>query len=475
MSVLVDIHCHTFNADDLPVRGFVHRVAFDNKALGADVAALVDVLIQGTAPGYVEERRRLDALLSAPTGPKAFEAMAVATSQVNLEADIEIAFEKLRASEPTLVARIGSELSDASVPAAIGYEGVADWATAARRAIKWVKLFGMSRLDVTTHLIRNFADRVDLYIPLLVDLGMGLYDTESTPLREQMVLQEKISRLSMLGRLPGTARARVHPFIGFDPRRELWSRRGGDVEKALDILRSAIMQYGFVGVKLYPPMGWRPIDNHPTVDMTSDDAREVDAILRDFYRWCEQEQVPITTHCNASNEAHSDFREFSDPHLWGKVLEEFPSLHLNLGHFGGARKSESPQGWPWRIARLATSERPFLFADVGNHRIDRDDISRGYLEMLDAMYRDAATAAMNKRVMYGSDWYMLATLPQHEEFLNRYEQLYHERFGAEATEQFLGLAALRFLGFDDPTNKNAQRLRKRYETYAPDNIPAWLA
>ncbi len=26
MGHIVDVHCHTFNADDLPVQGFVHRV-----------------------------------------------------------------------------------------------------------------------------------------------------------------------------------------------------------------------------------------------------------------------------------------------------------------------------------------------------------------------------------------------------------------------------------------------------------------
>jgi hypothetical protein len=42
MSTVVDVHCHTFNADDLPVQGFVSRVAFHNVELARSLAGLVD-------------------------------------------------------------------------------------------------------------------------------------------------------------------------------------------------------------------------------------------------------------------------------------------------------------------------------------------------------------------------------------------------------------------------------------------------
>ena len=35
---IVDVHCHTFNADDLPVRGFVKRVAGNRNALARVLA-----------------------------------------------------------------------------------------------------------------------------------------------------------------------------------------------------------------------------------------------------------------------------------------------------------------------------------------------------------------------------------------------------------------------------------------------------
>lgn len=468
MAPVVDIHCHTFNADDLPVRGFVQRVAFHDHDLGADIAALVDVLIQASAPGYLDERRQLDALLGEDAG---LEAPMPALG-ADLDAEVEVALSRLQASEPELLQRVAVGFArDEELGG--GEEGLADLAAAGRRAIRWVKLFGMSRLAVTSRLVANFGDRVDLFTPLLVDLGMGLYDSEGTTMRQQVELHEKISRLSMLGRLPGVNRARIHPFLGFDPRRQLQAS-GVDVETPLELCRNAVEQYGFIGIKLYPPMGWQPIGNEPD-PRSAFDPEAVDDVLRQLYAWCEAEDVPLTAHCAMSNAAHRDYLAFSSPERWRRVLAEFPGLHLNLGHFGGARADEPRDGWPWAIARLATDDHRYLFADVGNHRIDRDDVARGYLDMLEAMFGEPTTAGMKQRVMYGSDWYMLAALPDHEEFLDNYESLYRARFGDAATDDFLGGNALRFLGFDDATNKNAKRLRARYEKYAPGSVPGWLA
>jgi hypothetical protein len=92
------------------------------------------------------------------------------------------------------------------------------------------------------------------------------------------------------------------------------------------------------------------------------------------------------------------------------------------------------------------------------------------------MFGEEGTSEMRSRLMYGSDWFMLAILPEHERFLAHYRSLYDETMGdPAATAEFMGGAALRFLGFDDPGNRNRRRLRARYERYAPDRVPSWLA
>jgi predicted TIM-barrel fold metal-dependent hydrolase len=485
---VVDVHCHVFNADDLPVRGFVQRLHLHTPALGPLLATLIDRVVQGTAPGYADDMARIRRLLASSEGNAAEvfgpESTGVAglESVGGLESQADAAFYDLMAQDPIFVRRLTATLeteirrtgtgTSQELPSA---EGWTDRLADARRAVRWAKLFGLSRLDLAAELVRNFSGQVDLFCPLLVDLDSGLGDRSKTTLRQQVELFEGISTLSMLGKLPGAGDARLHPFIGFDPRRQVNAVLAGLPETPLDVVKSAVREHGFIGVKVYPPMGWLPLGNKATIDMTATEADLVDTELRKLYRWCVDEQVPITAHANRSNYADDSFKDFAGPVGWTQVLHEFSDLRVNLGHFGGARANEQASGWPWRMARLAVSNK-LVYADVGNHRIDDDGIAQAYLAMLtEMMAATAKTAPMTDRLMYGSDWFMQALLPEHDQFLEKYRTRYRKAFGVAATRRFLGRNALHFLGFDDSGNRNAIRLRQRYGQIAPGRIPGWLA
>lgn len=474
MTTVVDVHCHTFNADDLPVRGFLRRVVFDNKRLAGDVATLVDLLIQGKAPGYAEENAYLDHLLALPR-PERGERALQPLSVPDVEAEAEQALLELQTTHPELVRSLAEEMPTSGDTRLLGLGG-------AKAAVRWVKIFGMRRVDITGHLVSTFGTgKVDLFTPMLVDLGMGLGDVEKTTAAQQVALQEKISRLSMQGRLPVGTSASVHPFVGFDPRRELRSRKLRDVVTPLETVQRAVERYGFVGVKMYPPMGFTPTDNKPTREIEDEqDAAAVDDILDELYEWCAREHVPVTVHCNASNDASDEYRLFSRPSLWAKVLKKHPDLHLNLGHFGGTGETGKAREWAVQIARL-TNDHPHLYADVGCHRIDKPDVAAAYEAKLRSILGSEETEGMRQRLMYGSDWFMVALAPKNEEFLERYEKLYSAAVDADrpSIERFLGGAALDFLGFSEKArqedNKNGERLRARYAEHAPDRVPAWLA
>ena len=471
---VVDIHCHTFNADDLPVRGFLSRVVFDNNRLAGDVATLVDFLIQGRAPGYAEENAYLDHLLvltPPEPGQRALQPMSVP----DVDADADQALLELQSKDPDLVRRLDEQMPTSEDTRLLGLGG-------ARTAVRWVKIFGMRRVDITGHLVGNFGtDAVDLFTPMLVDLGMGLGDVEKTTLSQQVALQEKISRLSMQGRLPVATSARVHPFVGFDPRRELRSRKLGDIVTPLEVLQRAIERYGFVGVKMYPPMGFTPTENQTTPEIASEeDAKAIDGILDELYEWCVSKHVPITVHCNASNDAADAYATFSRPSLWAKVLERHPDLHLNLGHFGGTGDKGKAAKWAVQIARL-TNDYPHLYADVGCHRIDKPEVATAYEAKLRSILDAEETKGMRERLMFGSDWYMLALAPKNDQFLAHYRKLYAAVVGKNdpALDRFLSGAALDFLGFSEKArqegNLNGERLRSRYAEHAPDRVPDWLA
>ena len=472
---IVDIHCHTFNADDLPVRGFIRSTKFEDSRLGDLVANLADRFAQGQAPGFASEKRELDHLLGAESFNETFEVAASPAPDAveELDRDTERTLAELQKSDPALLREVGTALA---MEEGGDLEGFGDWLSTAKRAVRWVNIFGRSRLDNTVLLMDNFSDRIDLYTPLLVDLDMGLHDTAKTRLAEQVELHEKISRLSMLERLPRVRRGRVHPFMAFDPRRQVRDVIAGDVRTTFDILKEAVEIYGFIGVKLYPPMGFRPIGNVAIPGLMAEQvAQEVEKALVALYEWCVEKDVPITAHTARSNEANDAYADFASPDNWANVLSDFPQLRLNLGHFGGAHRKAPADDWTAKIARLATTAHPNLYADVGNHNVWDKGLTTAYMTMLKGLFQATDTAEMANRLMFGSDWYMVAIHPEHDRFLDQYEDAYQATFKDDkATDAFLGGTAMRFLGLDKASSGNSKRLADRYARYAPGKEPDWL-
>jgi hypothetical protein len=474
-AAIVDVHCHTFNGDDLPVAGFVHRVLLHNLGALRLVSRVLDLVGQTGTPGYEGERARLDRLLG-------YEAHGLAPSafvgEPSFDRVVDEAYDTIRRENPELLVEAERDLASMDGAPAPGQATLSpvEGFRAAKRAIAWAVLLRRSRLDITRRLLATYPD-VDLFTPMTVDIAVGLRDHPEVTLLQQLELHEKISRLGMLGRLREGTLAHVHPFVGFDPRSEYRSRRAGDVLSALEIVRLAVERFGFIGVKLYPPMGFRPTGNAPGPEMDAEQASAVNSILDELFTWCEREDVPVTAHCNASNEARSDYRLFSAPALWAEVLDAHPNLRLNLGHFGGANDDPSDPAaqWPEEISRLA-DRWTRVYADTGNHRIDDDRIASAYFAKLGRLFEAGGTARIKDRLMYGSDWLMLALLPDSERFLHTYRDQYAEHFGPTATSRFMGGAALEFLGLSDPsdpTNKNRHRLVDRYSAVGAV-LPPWL-
>jgi predicted TIM-barrel fold metal-dependent hydrolase len=468
---VVDVHCHVFNANDLPVAGFINHLRLRTPGLGALLSELIQRVVQGEAPTFAQDLARIQALLKPPTPPGGSTGGATPhsgqrhTAPGLSDADVAATLSALQTDAPDFVRRLDAAMTAEHFP--LGAGGIPagamgfSWA-GATRAVRWAKLFTLSRLDIAAELVTNFSDVVDLFCPLLVDLGPGLGLPKDT-MAQQVQLLEGISVLSMQGKLPGAGKARLHPFVGYDPR---------SADTPLDVVKSAVLDHGFVGVKVYPPMGWRPLGNTKTAGMSAAEAKAVDRTLRSFYDWCQANDVPVTAHANRSNYAEPQYAPFSGPLWWGKVLAAYPRLHLNLGHFGGAEAVTPQKAWPWGMARLAQATE-HVYADVGDQGIYLPQIATGYLATLQKMFADPGTTRMPSRLMYGSDWFMLALQPDHEKFLTQYRALYSQHFPSQ-TADFMGGNALQFLGFGDPTNKNRQRLQSFYAQHAPAAVPAWL-
>lgn len=442
---VVDVHCHTFNADDLPVEGFIaHVVGHDRVALVRALAWALAEVTQGMASGR-EEIETLDRLIAAGPGFVAADEKPT-VGHVDAEADNLLA--QLRTEDPALFAAAVREAAqDGPVG---GEENLVDPAAELQRYLRWVALFGRDRLTLTRMLLGLYP-QVELYTPMLVDL-QGLGTTPCTSPVEQLQLQERISRLGILNYFEGR---QVLPFVGFDPR---WP-------EALAVVRQAVESSGFIGVKLYPTMGFLPLGNADAQpeQMSRELGAQVDEQLRSLYDWCSANDVPVTAHVNPTNYAQDAYRDNSAPQHWAPVLQGWPDLHLNLGHLGW-----EGEHWPDEIAELM-SHHQGLYADIGNHDLA---VLPDTIERLARLFADPQTARLQDRLMFGTDWFMVASHHDFESFLTTVQAAYAVRF-PESVDRFMGGAALSFLGFDDPGNANTRRVRTRFASLAMAQ-PPWL-
>lgn len=356
-----------------------------------------------------------------------------------------------------------------------------------RRGCRIVAIFGFLRrmIDYRYHNARRMLklyhwtrDGIDLFTPTLVDLSfwIGSAPDPATPLDSR---GDEVGQLDLLEMICRATRGRIHGYVPFCPLRN-WRANGESLAWAKD----AVHRLGFIGVKLYPPMGFAPAGNagrmfHPHQQLPVEGGK-IDEQLRELFTWCNREEVPILVHCSNTNHSHTDYKndERTHPRHWEGVLREFPKLRVCMGHFGGLAHdlAENPNGdtpWADEIVRLIHEFPGQVFADLSFHdEILNPSFRQTYASKLNRYLNEAGDGGerLRKQLLYGSDWHMLAMEPDHEDYPHEMRTLLSNA-GLDL-EKAMGGNALNFLGLSP-----GARGRARIEAYyGRVNIspPAWL-
>lgn len=403
----IDIHPHLFNATDLPVRGFVRHVSA--RRLGP-VASVVGTLLEAVgrtfAPSPAQDREDIEELLG----------------RVEAAAPEGAGFDPLWAKIGRGLAMIGEPLRS--------------------------RLELVQRLDDMYS--RSAGGAVDLYVPLAVDMEGGARSLAPASPLDQAELLALISEASLRCKLG--IEGVILPMIGFDP-----GRASNDPRNSLSEIQGRVGTGEFIGVKLYPPMGFRPLGNNHRKD-----GPFVDRQLRELFEWAASEHVPITAHCSPANTvAGAD--GFAHPDSWACVLNTYPDLRLNLAHFGGLGR----KGWVDAVARTLTADRgERLFSDVSNHDVIRK--VPAFEAALATMRDDPDRSGALGRIMFGSDYWFLKMHRGFRQFRQEYAAAMRRVLTGDEYQDFIGGNARRFLGFDQPTNKNRDRVVRRVERIESD-------
>ena len=415
---LIDAHCHVFNASDLPAARFLRQVVFEDfpkqskqimdirdpdiadrlielalHLLGADRAPDADEEIAFLKTGKTSRR-------SAESFPDARAAAIEDTARFLLEVD-----SRLRRIGPetmggagagTKAARqkgdqkfldffVGPELQAKRLngsPMSVAKARAASRSAftsrgAITRYLNWFSLFRLYRHVLVDRLIadaKRQGFKVELLTPALVDYDEWLFeDVTRSPLGKQMEVMDYVSRRP--------DRPAVHGYIGFDPLREVAYRAHAKraTVSSLATARRALTEHGFVGVKLYPPMGFRASSNKGPYPQRTEDRlgfrpdRHLDDALDDLYELCVELDAPILAHGYSSNGSGPDYADRGDPAYWIPVFKKYSSLRVCLAHFGrfaarskGRKELPLPEGsWEWVFGEfIRANPRQAVFADI---------------------------------------------------------------------------------------------------------------
>jgi predicted TIM-barrel fold metal-dependent hydrolase len=236
---------------------------------------------------------------------------------------------------------------------------------------------------------------------------------------------------------------RIFPFVAVNPRRATH----------FDVMRRAVEEMGFCGVKLYPSLGY-------AVDTPA---------MRKVYAYCMQADLPLLVHCTDGG-FYRDTAAIanSDPDQWDPVLDDYPELRLCFGHCGGWRGlvgggTPAPESWAETVIGYVRSF-PNVCADLSYHvdMMSGGAMATDYFLTLRALLADPETAG---RLLFGTDSWLVR--------LNVTDAHYWKYFELHLTaaefQQITEEAPRRFLGLPGPDGTGALPNIERHLAYLEAN------
>lgn len=521
----IDVHAHVFNGADLQVKDFVSRIAIRQTGGLARVAEVFGGLLQSvvwhSAPTVAEEFRQLDRIqadIEACAAPEESNPLQRLRREKYLAGREElVAATRVRMQEQAVDPAALDQPTESLEPGLQGYqqilalpESYEDFfqppgedallteAFEERISVQSALQFLLEMFQYRYVSVYNYLDtysrgsdiKVDLMTPAAVDFDWWLSQGKPTRSRlpEQMRLMQKITLLSG---------GRVHALVPFDPHRQVVHELGGGAGfDPLALVRTAVEEYGAVGVKMYPPLGFAPFGNEVVgsgqpdmwkrrawlteVAQRDDFPRRLDDSLARLYDYCTANGVPVMGHSNESNGPSEDFELLTGPDHWRRAVERFEGLNVSFGHFGGAGSNAGDPDANVRgfLDLLNADQDGRLYADASYFAnvLDNPSLLATTLEKILTWPGQDPGAAVS-RLMFGADWKMLAAEAGAAGYLQDFHQVFRHLESTLAipglTAGFFGGNAARYFGLARG-RANRRRLEEFYDRHRLVQAPPWM-
>lgn len=508
----LDVHCHVFNARDVPLFEFISRTRLRTGAAGiaAPVLALLAGGIRHDAMTPAEELASLSsregpletspeatdpvsALLQlrddalegpgsrgrrttappraggAPTGSKALQFFDDALHDAGIRTGAKTPHKAPTDSELKFFA----EMIDPNSRSALGTLG---------RYFQWGTMFSESRNALTGRLTALYDGQETMLTPAMVDYDLWL-EAPDDGLPAQVTVMEAIGARRAAEGVP------VHAFVAFDPWRCLHDRNIG--RDTLAELKTVMARGGGIGIKLYPPMGFgaagnskRPASDFPPALLRLTRGRPgeaLDGVMDELFDYATDFGIPVMAHCGATNSSKAGYEQYASPAFWREALERpgkprRRELRLNLGHFGGIWEmgsgNDQQRGWARQVVELM-GRFPNVYADIayfGSVLEPGSEATVAQTADFIGGLADGPGSVLRQRLMYGSDWSMIGQEEGPSSYPSKVMQALSPVWPGLAGEDLRWRNASRFLGLGANEGTRA-RLASFYAAHSLNPAP----
>src|SRR4029077_2616515 len=291
---IVDVHCHIFNSQDLPMVDFIDKSLVRNAPNEAKISPyipLIDAILKDLAPrvrdSTGDENKYLDSI--DVDGHKARSESDIAKSELQFVTRLfkrwnghgvlppwqtKLTLEVIGSYFPTIAFgflrrelipgtytgpknfSIGSALNNSDDAFTLGPEFDPDYLAnqlydpavpkgPISYSIKWAVIFTRYRRELAEELNRVNHNRAVLVTPALVDFTKWL-DASSD---KMTTIAQQVALMGRLSHEDRPNQPHIHGFVAFDPLRQaIYDKLGGAADASpLAIIDKAITQDGFIG------------------------------------------------------------------------------------------------------------------------------------------------------------------------------------------------------------------------------------
>ncbi len=276
----------------------------------------------------------------------------------------------------------------------------------------YISLALAPNIDNVTDKLMKEIGKNDGAIVLMMDITNGKGKDE-----KMFTKQTKFTSLQVL-RYPG----RIFPFFAVNPIRKDYFER----------MVKATKKQGFVGVKLYPSLGYEI---------------NLDTKMDRVFEYCSTYKIPILQHCNQSGfYSKKSYIDNSNPAHWRPVLQKYPKLRICFGHFGGdknlTKKKIAKNSWTQTILNMMVEFKGQVYADIAYH-IDTMDGGKKEKNYISNLKKLIADKRYKQYILWGTDFVMIRIRLGEKSYWHYFKR----RFTKKEFSQISNKNAHAFLGF----------------------------